>query len=59
MLLISETIGIDELNKRIERRLDARKAKKFVKSDAIRDQLAALGIALKDTKDGTTWDVTR
>jgi cysteinyl-tRNA synthetase len=57
--LISETIGIEELNKRIERRLDARKAKSFVESDAIRDQLAALGIVLKDTKDGTTWDVKR
>jgi cysteinyl-tRNA synthetase len=59
MLLISETIGIDELNKRIERRLDARKAKRFVESDAIRDQLSALGIVLKDTKDRTTWDVAR
>jgi cysteinyl-tRNA synthetase len=29
-------------------------------SDRIRDELAAMGIALKDNKDGTTtWDVKR
>jgi len=29
-------------------------------SDRIRDALAAMGIALKDNKDGTTtWDVKR
>lgn len=35
----------------------AREAKKWEISDQIRDGLANVGIALKDTKDGTTWSV--
>jgi len=31
-----------------------------VESDRIRDELAAMGVALKDNKDGTTtWEVKR
>ncbi len=33
----------------------ARKAKDFALSDKLRDALAAEGIALKDSKEGTTW----
>ena len=33
----------------------ARKNKDFALSDTLRDALAAEGIALKDSKDGTTW----
>ena len=44
----------------IDRRLDARKAKNWAESDRIRDQLAAMGVAIKDNKDGTTsWEVKR
>ncbi|HEY4440993.1 MAG TPA: cysteine--tRNA ligase [Candidatus Elarobacter sp.] len=39
----------------IEARNAARKAKDFALSDRLRDALAAVGIALKDSKDGTTW----
>jgi cysteinyl-tRNA synthetase len=59
MKLITEKVGIEELNKKIERRQDARKAKRFMDSDRIRDELAAVGIALKDSKDGPTWEVVR
>jgi cysteinyl-tRNA synthetase len=38
----------------------ARSAKNWAESDRIRDELAAMGIALKDNKDGTTtWEVAR
>src|SRR5262249_53833977 len=37
----------------------ARKAQNFKESDRIRDELAAMGIVLKDSKDGTTWEVKR
>ena len=37
----------------------ARKAKNFTESDRIRDELAAMGVVLKDTKDGTTWEIAR
>jgi cysteinyl-tRNA synthetase len=36
----------------------ARKAKDFALSDRLRDALAAEGIALKDSKEGTTWTAT-
>jgi cysteinyl-tRNA synthetase len=43
----------------ISARNAARKAKNFAESDRIRDELAAMGVVLKDSKDGTTWEVAR
>lgn len=43
----------------IARREDARKSKDWATSDRLRDELADLGIALKDTPDGPVWMVTR
>ncbi len=43
----------------INERNAARKAKNFAESDRIRDELAAMGVVLKDTKDGTTWEIAR
>jgi len=39
----------------IEQRTAARKAKDFGRSDQIRDRLDQIGIALKDTPQGTQW----
>jgi cysteinyl-tRNA synthetase len=39
----------------IDERNAARKARDFARSDAIRDQLAAEGIALEDTPQGVRW----
>ncbi len=48
------------ISRLIERRATAaRKAKDFKEADRIRDELLAMGIVLKDTKDGTTWEVAR
>ncbi len=48
------------VGKLIEARLAARKAKNFAESDRIRDELKAMGVVLKDNKDGTTsWEVAR
>ena len=33
----------------------AKANKNFARADAIRDELAALGIVLKDSREGTTW----
>ena len=41
----------------IEMRNSARANKDFVLSDQIRDQLMAIGIQLKDGKDGTSFTV--
>ena len=43
----------------IDARAAARKAKDFKESDRIRDELAAMGVVLKDSKDGTTWEIAR
>jgi cysteinyl-tRNA synthetase len=43
----------------IDARNAARKAKNFKESDRIRDELAAMGVVLKDSKDGTTWEIAR
>jgi cysteinyl-tRNA synthetase len=37
----------------------AREARNFAESDRIRDELAKMGVVLKDTKDGTTWEIAR
>ena len=39
----------------IEQRQAARKAKDFAKADEIRDRLKEMGIVLKDTREGVTW----
>jgi len=41
----------------IDLRNQARKNKNWELADRIRDELAALGIRLKDGKDGTTWEM--
>ena len=40
----------------ISLRNEAKKNKDFVTSDKIREQLNAIGIQLKDSKDGTLWN---
>jgi cysteinyl-tRNA synthetase len=56
---------LEHVNSAINARLAARKQKDFKESDRIRDQLAAMGIALKDSKDPktgeitTTWEIAR
>jgi cysteinyl-tRNA synthetase len=43
----------------IDARNAARKAKNFKEADRIRDELKAMGVELKDSKDGTTWEIAR
>jgi cysteinyl-tRNA synthetase len=53
--------GIDpaHVNALIADRTAARARKDFKESDRIRDELAAMGVAIKDSKEGTTWEVAR
>ncbi|MFN2523582.1 MAG: cysteine--tRNA ligase, partial [Mycobacteriales bacterium] len=46
--------GAQEL---LDQRTAARAGKDFGASDRLRDELAALGVAVKDTKDGQTWSL--
>ncbi|MGY4478463.1 cysteine--tRNA ligase [Bradyrhizobium sp. USDA 3364] len=43
----------------IAERTAARARKDFKESDRIRDQLAAMGVVIKDSKEGTTWEIAR
>jgi cysteinyl-tRNA synthetase len=45
----------DEIEALIEERKQARKDKNFARADEIRDQLAAQGVMLEDTPQGTRW----
>lgn len=54
--------GLDEATKTkidtlITQRTEAKKAKDFAASDAIRDELTAMGIAIMDTANGTFWEI--
>ena len=50
-----EEILDTEIEKLIQARQDARKAKNFARADEIRDTLAAQGIILEDTREGVKW----
>ncbi len=45
----------EDIEKLIEERQAARKVKDFARADEIRDQLLAMGITLKDTREGVKW----
>jgi cysteinyl-tRNA synthetase len=53
--------GIDakQIDGLISDRTAARARKDFKESDRIRDELAAMGVVIKDSKDGTTWEMAR
>jgi cysteinyl-tRNA synthetase len=44
-----------QVRRLVYERDEARKLKNFAESDRIRHELAAMGVVLKDSKDGTTW----
>jgi cysteinyl-tRNA synthetase len=43
----------------VAQRTAARARKDFRESDRIRDELAAMGVVIKDSKEGTTWEIAR
>jgi cysteinyl-tRNA synthetase len=53
--------GIDakQVEGLISDRAAARARKDFKESDRIRDELAAIGVVIKDSKEGTTWEISR
>ncbi|MGI9296471.1 MAG: cysteine--tRNA ligase [Gammaproteobacteria bacterium] len=51
----ADSISDDEVASLIKERRRARKNRDFAAADAVRDKLAAQGIALEDSAEGTTW----
>jgi cysteinyl-tRNA synthetase len=53
--------GVDarQIDGLIADRTAARARKDFKESDRIRDELAAMGVVIKDSKEGTTWEIAR
>jgi cysteinyl-tRNA synthetase len=49
----------DDIAQRIAARAAAKAAKNFAEADRIRQELLALGIVLKDSASGTTWEVAK
>ncbi len=52
-------IPVAEIEALLAQRLDARRTKNWAAADVIREKLSAHGIAIKDSPDGTTWEVMR
>lgn len=56
-LIDSKNSSIDEnkVNELISKRAEAKANKDWATADAIRDELTAMGVLIKDSKEGTTW----
>jgi cysteinyl-tRNA synthetase len=52
-------VDVKQIEGLISERTAARGRKDYKESDRIRDELAAMGIVIKDSKEGTTWEVAR
>lgn len=50
-------LDLDAIEKLLARRKEARDRKDFAASDALRNDLARLGIAVRDTLEGQVWDI--
>jgi cysteinyl-tRNA synthetase len=62
---LKQTISAEDLNNKVVQRAEARRAKNWAEADRIRDELAAMGITLKDKKNPETgeieteWEIAR
>ena len=55
MAAASTDVNTEEIETLVEKRAQARAAKDWAASDAIRDQLKEMGVILEDGPQGTTW----
>jgi cysteinyl-tRNA synthetase len=57
--LAAAGLDVASIERLISERAAARKARDFKRGDAIRDELLARGVVLKDSAEGTTWSVAQ
>ncbi|MDY3934869.1 MAG: cysteine--tRNA ligase [Bacilli bacterium] len=55
----ANTEDVSYINKMIEKRTEAKKNKNYELADSIRNELLEKGIILKDTREGTTYEVIK
>lgn len=55
----TNTEDVSYINKMIEKRTEAKKNKNYELADSIRNELLEKGIILKDTREGTTYEVIK
>jgi cysteinyl-tRNA synthetase len=55
----SSGVDANQVDGLISDRIAARARKDFKESDRIRDQLLTMGVVIKDSKEGTTWEIAR
>jgi len=49
-------LDVEKIESLITKRTQAKSTKNWTEADAIRDELTALGVTIKDTPDGVTWE---
>ncbi len=54
-LLAAYSLSDQQIDALLAEREQARRARNFARSDSIRNELAALGIVIEDSKDGARW----
>ena len=59
MLLEQKSLKREEIDQLVADRSQARVDKNWAESDRIRDDLAAKGIAVQDSPEGTIWEVAK
>ena len=47
---------VQKIEMLIAERIEAKDNKDYTRSDEIRDELLSMGIEIKDTREGTTWE---
>ena len=55
--LKNKNIDKEYIENEIDKRILAKRGKQFELADSIRNELEAKGIILKDTVEGTIWDI--
>jgi cysteinyl-tRNA synthetase len=59
MLLEQKGLSRDKIDELVSKRIQARKDKNYEESDRLRDELTQMGIDIRDSAEGTLWEVRK